>query len=67
MKEHSCEISLMGHRHSFFEFIEEKIEELALDKSYIYNNLYGFSVPSVANGTYPNGVVTFDTETRMIQ
>jgi hypothetical protein len=67
MKQHHCSISIVGHRHIFFGFTEEKIEKLALDKSYLYENLYGFGVPSVANGTYPNGVVLFDTETKMIQ
>jgi hypothetical protein len=64
MKEQACDISLVGHSHRRrCQFTREELNDIVFnEKVSITNFPCGFVVPSVANGTEPNGVAILDTE-----
>jgi predicted phosphodiesterase len=68
MVQHHCSLSLVGHEHKMFRFTKDWCDDLLFGEKYRYDTFpCWFWVPSVANWTFPNGVILVDTKEKTIQ
>jgi UDP-2,3-diacylglucosamine pyrophosphatase LpxH len=65
MKKHGCRLGISGHDHKegIMIFTENEVREIPFNKNVkLTSNLTWLHGPSVANGTFANGVLYFDTD-----
>jgi predicted phosphodiesterase len=64
MKQHGCNIGISGHDHQegIVIFSEADIRKVSFEKVVIGDNPAWINGPCIANGTFSNGVMIFDTK-----
>lgn len=65
MEKHDCKLGISGHDHKegMMLFTENEVREIPFNKAIkLTNNLTWLHGPGVANGSFANGVLVFDTD-----